>query len=91
MLKSTFIPTDDQVNFIIQDYYWKYIGKKIDGDFTLFFLEIEQFSSSSNVAILNSIFMDMYTKQRNIINVYGRSKVQSATMTINEPTFKFEF
>ena len=22
-------------NFIIQDYYWKYIGKKIDGDFTL--------------------------------------------------------
>tara|TARA_B100000965_G_scaffold126256_1_gene104995 strand:+ start:7860 stop:8336 length:477 start_codon:yes stop_codon:yes gene_type:complete len=78
-------------NFIIQDYYWKYIGKKIDGDFTLFFLEIEQFSSSSNVAILNSIFMDMYTKQRNIMNVYGQSKVQSATMTINEPTFKFKF
>ena len=24
-------------NFIIQDHYWRYLGKKIDGDFTLFF------------------------------------------------------
>ena len=30
-------------NFIIQDHYWRYLGKKIDGDFTLFFLEIDVF------------------------------------------------
>ena len=78
-------------NFIIQDHYWKFIGKKIDGDFTLFLLEIDTFNSPSSVAILNSIFMDMYEKQRNIINIYTQKNVQSATMTINEPTFKFEF
>ena len=32
-------------NFIIQDHYWRYLGKKIDGDFTLFFLEIDKFNS----------------------------------------------
>lgn len=77
-------------NFIIQDHYWKYLGKKIDGDFTLFFLEINKFNSSSNVAVFNTIFMDMYEKQQNIMNVYGTKSVQSSTMTIEEPAFKFE-
>ena len=77
-------------NFIIQDHYWRYLGKKIDGDFTLFFLEIDKFSSQSTVAVFNTIFMDMYSKQKNIINVYGTKNVQSSTMTIEEPAFKFE-
>lgn len=77
-------------NFIIQDYYWRYLGKKIDGDFTLFFLEIDKFNSPSNVSVFNTIFMDMYQKQQNIMNVYGTKSVQSSTMTIEEPAFKFE-
>ena len=78
-------------NFIIQDHYWRYLGKKIDGDFTLFFLEIDKFDSQSDVAVFNTIFMDMYSKQKNIMNVYGTKNVQSSTMTIEEPAFKFEF
>ena len=77
-------------NFIIQDHYWRYLGKKIDGDFTLFFLEIDKFDSPSSVAVLNTIFMDMYSQQKNIMNVYGTKNVQSSTMTIEEPAFKFE-
>jgi len=77
-------------NFIIQDHYWRYLGKKIDGDFTLFFLEIDKFDSPSSVAVFNTIFMDMYSKQKNIMNVYGTKSVQSSTMTIEEPAFKFE-
>jgi len=77
-------------NFIIQDHYWRYLGKKIDGDFTLFFLEIDKFDSPSSVAVFNTIFMDMYSKQKNIMNVYGKKDVQSSTMTIEEPAFKFE-
>ena len=77
-------------NFIIQDHYWRYLGKKIDGDFTLFFLEIDKFDSQSTVAVFNTIFMDMYSKQKNIMNVYGSKNVQSSTMTIEEPAFKFE-
>ena len=77
-------------NFIIQDHYWRYLGKKIDGDFTLFFLEIDKFDSPSSVAVFNTIFMDMYSKQKNIMNVYGKKNVQSSTMTIEEPAFKFE-
>ena len=77
-------------NFIIQDHYWRYLGKKIDGDFTLFFLEIDKFNSPSNVAVFNTIFMDMYHKQQNIMNVYGTKNVQSSTMTVEEPAFKFE-
>ncbi len=77
-------------NFIIQDHYWRYLGKKIDGDFTLFFLEINKFDSPSSVAVFNTIFMDMYSKQKNIMNVYGTKNVQSSTMTIEEPAFKFE-
>ena len=41
-------------NFIIQDHYWKYVGKKVDGDFTLFFLEIEKFKL--NLSILEQKF-----------------------------------
>ena len=78
-------------NFIIQDHYWRYLGKKIDGDFTLFFLDIDKFDSQSDVAVFNTIFMDMYSKQKNIMNVYGAKSVQSSTMTIEEPAFKFEF
>ena len=77
-------------NFIIQDHYWRYLGKKIDGDFTLFFLEIDNFNSPSNVAVFNTIFMDMYKKQQNIMNVYGTKSVQSSTMTVEEPAFKFK-
>ena len=77
-------------NFIIQDHYWRYLGKKIDGDFTLFFLEIDKLNSPSNVAVFNTIFMDMYKKQQNIMNVYGKKSVQSSTMTVEEPAFKFE-
>ena len=77
-------------NFIIRDHYWRYLGKKIDGDFTLFFLEIDKFDSPSSVAVFNTIFMDMYSKQKNIMNVYGTKNVQSSTMTIEEPAFKFE-
>ena len=77
-------------NFIIQDHYWRYLGKKIDGDFTLFFLEIDKFNSPSDVAVFNTIFMDMYKKQQNIMNVYGTKNVQSSTMTVEEPAFKFE-
>ena len=77
-------------NFIIQDHYWRYLGKKIDGDFTLFFLEIDKFNSPSIVAVFNTIFMDIYQKQQNIMNVYGTKNVQSSTMTVEEPAFKFE-
>ena len=77
-------------NFIIQDCYWRYLGKKIDGDFTLFFLEIDKFNSPSNVSVFNTIFMDMYQKQQNIMNVYGTKNVQSSTMTVEEPAFKFK-
>ena len=31
-------------NFVIQDYRWKYVGKEVGADYTLFFLEIEDFS-----------------------------------------------
>ena len=77
-------------NFIIQDHYWRYLGKKIDGDFTLFFLEIDKFNSPSNFSVFNTIFMDMYQKQQNIMNVYGTKNVQSSTMTVEEPAFKFK-
>jgi len=39
---------------------------------------------------MNTIFMDMYEKQQNIMNVYSKKMVQSSTMTIDEPAFKFE-
>ena len=34
--------------------------------------------------------MDMYEKQQNILNVYGAKTVQSSTMTVEDPAFKFE-
>ena len=78
-------------NFIIQDYIWKYIGKEVGLDYTIFFLEIEQFSLSPTIAILNSIFMDLSSKQVNIVNFYNDDNVQSASMTIGEPVFSFIF
>ena len=76
-------------NFMVQDYRWKYVGKEIGLEYTVFFLEIDNFSPSSNVAILNSLFMDLYNEQRNIINLYNGNSLQSASMTNNEPVFSF--
>ena len=78
-------------NFVLQDYRWKYIGKKVGTEYTLFFLEIEEFSLSPKIAILNSLFMDLYNKQRNIVNFYNGEIIQSASMTNAEPVFSFNF
>lgn len=78
-------------NFVLQDYRWKYIGKKVGTEYTLFFLEIEDFSLSPKIAILNSLFMDLYNKQRNIVNFYNGEIIQSASMTNTEPVFSFNF
>ena len=55
------------------------------------FLEIENFSPSDRVSILNSLFMDLYDEQRNIVNFYNGKTLQSASMTNNEPVFSFNF
>ena len=78
-------------NFVLQDYRWKYIGKKVGTEYTLFFLEIEDFSLSPKIAILNSLFMDLYNKQRNIVNFYNGEIIQSASMTNADPVFSFNF
>ena len=78
-------------NFVIQDYRWKYVGKEVGEDYTLFFLEIEDFSLSPKIAILNSLFMDLYNKQRNIVNFYSGENIQSASMTNTQPVFSFNF
>ena len=78
-------------NFVLQEYRWKYIGKKVGTEYTLFFLEIEDFSLSPKIAILNSLFMDLYNKQRNIVNFYSGETIQSASMTNAEPVFSFNF
>ena len=70
---------------------WKYIGKKVGTEYTLFFLEIEDFSLSPKIAILNSLFMDLYNKQRNIVNFYSGETIQSASMTNADPVFSFNF
>ena len=78
-------------NFVIQEYRWAYIGKEVGAEHTVFFLEIQQFALSDKIVILNSIFMDLYSQQRNIINFYNDREVQSANMTINQPVFSFGF
>jgi len=78
-------------NFIIQEYRWAYIGKEVGVEHTVFFLEIEKFSLSSQIVILNSLFMDLYAQQRNIVNFYNDREVQSASMTITQPVFSFGF
>jgi len=77
-------------NFIIQEYRWTYIGKEVGVEHTVFFLEIEKFSLSSQIVILNSLFMDLYAQQRNIVNFYNDREVQSASMTITQPVFSFD-
>ena len=78
-------------NFIIQEYRWSYLGKEVGDDYTAFFLEIENFSLSPKISILNSLFMDLYTKQRNIVNFYNDKVIQSASMTNTNPVFSFNF
>ena len=78
-------------NFIIQEYRWNYLGKEVGDDYTAFFLEIENFSLSPKISILNSLFMDLYTKQRNIVNFYNDKVIQSASMTNTNPVFSFNF
>lgn len=47
-------------NFVLQDYRWKYIGKKVGTEYTLFFLEIEDFSLSPKIAVFEVLHIDRY-------------------------------
>ena len=76
-------------NFTIQDHRWKFIGKEIGLEYTVFFLEIEEFIPASKIVILNSLFMDLYNEQRNIVTFYNGKTIQSASMTNSEPVFSF--
>jgi hypothetical protein len=76
-------------NFIVSDYYWSFLGKKVEGEFVIIFLEIENFNPRKQISILNSAFMEMYNNQRNIINLYHQQNVQSATLTTAQPVFQF--
>ncbi len=78
-------------NFIIQEYRWAYLGKEVGTEHTIFFLEIEDFSLSPKIAILNSLFMDLHSKQRNIVNFYNDREIQSSNMTNDQPVFTFTF
>ena len=65
------------------------MGKKVEGEFVIIFLEIENFNPRKQISILNSAFMEMYNNQRNIINLYHQQSVQSATLTTAQPVFQF--
>ena len=78
-------------NFIIQEYAWTYLGKEVGDNYTYFYLEITDFSLSAKISILNTIFMDVYARQRNMVNFYNGEIIQSASMTNAEPVFSFNF
>ena len=78
-------------NFIIQEYSWTYLGKEVGNNYTYFYLEITDFSLSEKISILNTIFMNVHARQRNMVNFYSGEIIQSASMTNADPVFSFNF
>ncbi|QED36263.1 hypothetical protein FK178_00295 [Antarcticibacterium arcticum] len=55
----------------------KFLGKEYENDMTLFYLEIPEVKEFSKITVKNTILLDMFEEQKNLIHVQYKGKTKS--------------
>lgn len=59
---------------------FNYIGKEYDGDLVFFYLEIENIKEVSSVEIYNTILLDTFEDQQNLVKLKANNKNKSVLL-----------
>lgn len=69
----------------------KYLGSETQGDVFYLYLLISDVPQWKDITVHNSIIMDVYDDQSNIVNVSVKDEVRSLRLTEDEQSGKLEF
>ncbi|SRR5690606_20635998 len=69
----------------------RYLGHEEDGEAFVFFIEVANVKKWKGIGITNSILMDLYDDQSNLVHVTSGGKVRSLRLTKGQPEGKLSF
>lgn len=69
-----------------KDVHYNFIGKEYDGDVVFFYLEITAIQNVSKIEIENTILLDHFPKQQNLVKSKVNKKHKSTLLTKSEQT-----
>ncbi|HSP41218.1 MAG TPA: DUF6702 family protein [Gillisia sp.] len=55
----------------------KYIGREYENDMIVFYLEVENVNDFQNIKVMNTILMDLFEDQKNLVHVEIKGKTKS--------------
>ncbi|WKD86393.1 hypothetical protein KCTC32516_01768 [Polaribacter huanghezhanensis] len=67
-------------------YNYKYIGKEYDGDVVFFYLEIKNVPTLKDIEINNTILLEHFPEQQNLVKSKVNKKYKSVLLTKKEQT-----
>jgi hypothetical protein len=58
----------------------KYLGKEYENDMLVFYIEVTGVSNVKNVLVRNSVLMDLFEEQKNLVHVKVKGKTKSMVL-----------
>ncbi len=68
-----------------------FLGKEYDNDMLVFYLEVENVEDLKTIQVKNTVLMDLYEEQKNLIHVEYQNKIQSLVLTSGKEVNQFNF
>ncbi|HYF69773.1 MAG TPA: DUF6702 family protein [Ohtaekwangia sp.] len=68
-----------------------YLGNERDGDVFVFYIEVSNIKKWNQINVLNTILMETFDDQSNLVHVTVRGKIKSMRLTENNPSDKLSF
>jgi len=62
-------------------YKWNYVGKEYENDILVFYLEIPDVPEFKEIVVKNSILIDMFSEQKNLVHVKYKGETKSLILT----------
>ena len=70
---------------------FNYLGKEYDGDSVFFYLEIENIPHINSIELENTLLIEHFPSQQNLVKTKVNKKYKSALLTINKQTGTLTF
>ena len=80
-----------QFKFDNKSYDFKYLGKEYDGDVVFFYLEIKDVALLKEIDINNTILLEHFPEQQNLIKSKVNKKHKSVLLTKKEQSGKLKY
>lgn len=69
----------------------KYLGKEYENDMVIFYLEVENVEDLKTIQVKNTVLMDLYEEQKNLIHVEYQNKIKSLVLTSGKEVNQLNF